>query len=315
MSGLRRRFHPGGLKPLPGGLQASPINQPQWWRVFNDPILNQLVETAWQQNNSLEIAGLRVLESRAQLGIALGRKYPQSQLAAGAATFTSPAKNFGSGSSFWQYGIGASTAWEMDFWGRFSRGIEAADAAYLSSVAARDQALILLTAQVVTTYTIIRINQEQLRFARDNVKIQQRSYDITGVLFRNGSDSELDMQQAQTLLLSTQATIPGFEVALIQATNALNTLLGKPPGSIDEGLGKEQGIPVLPEQIEVGIPADLLRRRPDVRQAELNALAQNARVGLAQADLYPSFSLTGTLAWWLVVREIPILVIFSAAMH
>jgi NodT family efflux transporter outer membrane factor (OMF) lipoprotein len=286
---------PGWSDAVAGGLQASPIKQPQWWRAFNDPLLNRLVETAWQQNNSLEIAGLRVLESRAQLGIAQGNKYPQSQLAAGSATFTSPAKNFGSGSSFGQYGIGASASWEMDFWGRFSRGIEAADAAYLSSVAARDQALILLTAQVVTTYTIIRINQEQLRFAHDNVEIQQRSYDITSVLFRNGSDSELDMQQAHTLLLSTQATIPGFEVALKQATNALNTLLGKPPGSIDDWLGKEQDIPVLPKQIEVGIPADLLRRRPDVRQAELNALAQNARVGLAQADLYPSFSLTGSL--------------------
>ncbi|RLA03430.1 MAG: transporter, partial [Gammaproteobacteria bacterium] len=148
---------------------------------------------------------------------------------------------------------------------------------------------------VVNTYTIIRINEEQLRYAHENVVIQQRSYDITGVLYRNGSDSELDMQQAHTLLLSTQATIPGFEIALKQARNALNTLLGKPPGSIDHLLSKDQGIPVLPEKIEVGLPADLLRRRPDVRQAELNAMAQNARVGLAEADLYPSFSLTGSI--------------------
>ena len=120
---------PGWSEAVAGGLQASPINQPQWWRVFNDPILNRLVETAWQQNNSLEISGLRVLEARAQLGIAQGSKYPQSQLAAGSASFTSPAKSLGNGSSFWQFGIGASAAWEMDFWGRFSRGIEAADAA------------------------------------------------------------------------------------------------------------------------------------------------------------------------------------------
>ncbi len=274
------------------GLHASPINQPQWWRVFNDPVLNELVELAWKQNNSLEIAGLRVLEARAQLGIAQGQQYPQSQLAVGSAIYTSPA---GGSSSFWQYGIGASASWEFDFWGRFRRGIESADAAYLASLAARDQALILLTAQLVNTYTLIRVNQEQLRFAQENVAIQQRSYDITSVLFNNGSDSELDMQQAHTLLLSTQATIPGFEIALIQATNALNTLLGKPPGSIDEMLGSDQEIPAIPAMVEIGVPAELLRRRPDVRQAELTALAQNARVGLAEADLYPSFSLTGSL--------------------
>ncbi|NOR18775.1 MAG: efflux transporter outer membrane subunit [Xanthomonadales bacterium] len=277
------------------GLQASPIVQQQWWRVFNDPVLDQLVETAWRQNNSLEIAGLRVLEARAQLGIAQGSQYPQSQLAAGSATYTSPANNFGGGSNYWQHGIGASASWEIDFWGRFRRGIESADAAYMASVAARDQALVLLTAQVVNTYTIIRINEEQLYYAHKNVKIQQRSYDITSVLFRHGSDSELDMQQAHTLLLSTQATIPGFEIALKQATNALNTLLGKPPGTIDSLLDAEQGIPTLPENIYIGIPADLLRRRPDVRQAELSALAQNALVGFAEADLYPSFSLTGSL--------------------
>jgi len=278
------------------GLESSPVKQPQWWRVFDDPVLNRLVEMAWKQNNSLEIAGLRVLEARAQLGIAQGSQYPQSQLAAGSATYTSPANIAGNGSNFWQYGIGASTSWEIDFWGRYRRGIESADAAYLASIAARDQALVLLTAQVVRAYTIIRINQEQLRYARENVAIQQRSYDITSVMFRNGSDSELDMQQALTLLLSTEATIPGFEIALKQSLNALNTLLGKAPGTLDPLLDENYGIPELPGQIQLGIPADLLRRRPDVRQAELNALAQNARVGLAEADLYPSFSLTGSLS-------------------
>jgi NodT family efflux transporter outer membrane factor (OMF) lipoprotein len=276
-------------------LEFSPVKQPQWWRVFNDPVLDRLIELAWQQNNSLEIAGLRVLEARAQLGIAQGNLYPQSQAAAGDASYVSPAENLGGSSNFWQYGIGASASWEIDFWGRFRRGIESADAAYMASIAARDQALTLLTAQVVNTYTIIRVNEEQLRYAQESLEIQQRSYDITGVLYRNGYDSELDMQQAHTLLMSTQATIPGFETALQQARNAMNTLLGEPPGTIDEMLGDGLGIPVLPEVVEVGIPADLLRRRPDVRQAELNALAQNARVGLAEADLYPSFSLTGSI--------------------
>jgi len=276
------------------GLEASPVNQPQWWRVFEDPVLDNLVETAWQQNNTLEIAGLRVLEARAQLGIAEGNLYPQSQIAAGSADYTSSADNFG-GSNFWQYGIGASASWEIDFWGRFRRGIESADAAYMASIAARDQALILLTAQVVRTYTIMRVNEVQLRYAYENEKLQQRSYEITSVLYRNGANSELDMQQAHTLLLSTQATIPGFITNLQQAHNALSALLGKPPGSVESLLDEDQGIPTLPDSIETGIPADLLRRRPDVRQAELNAMAQNALVGFAEADLYPSFSLTGSI--------------------
>ncbi len=278
------------------GLQTAPINQPQWWRIFNDPVLDRLVETSWQQNNNLEIAGLRVLEARAQLGIAQGSQYPQSQFAAGSSTYVSPADNLGGGANNWQHGLGLSAAWEIDFWGRFRRGIESADAAYMASIEARNQVMILLTAQVVATYTAIRINEDQLRIAYENVELQQRSYDIASVLYKHGSDSELDMQQAYTLLLSTQATIPGYEVALKQARNAMSTLLGRAPGATNETYDDDTGIPVLPEKIEVGIPAELLRRRPDVRQAEFNAMAQNALVGMAEADLYPSFSLTGSLS-------------------
>lgn len=278
------------------GISSAAEDQPRWWLTFNDPVLNSLVEKAWQHNNSLEIAGLRVLEAQAQLGIAQGSKYPQSQFAAGNSAYISPAGNVGGGSNYWQHGLGLSASWEIDFWGRFRRGIESADAAYLASIAARDQVFILLTAQVVTTYTVIRINEEQLRIARENVVLQQRSFDIASVLYKNGSDSELDMQQAHTLLLSTQATIPGFEVSLKQARNAMSTLMGRAPGTMSGLNTSGDGIPALPTEINIGIPADLLRRRPDVRQAELQALAQNAQVGMAEADLYPSFSLTGSLA-------------------
>jgi NodT family efflux transporter outer membrane factor (OMF) lipoprotein len=276
-------------------LKASAIQQSQWWQVFNDPDLDGLLEIAWQQNNSLEIAGLRVLEAQAQLGIATGNRYPQSQIIFGDAIRVSPAETLGGGENFASYGLGASISWEIDFWGRFKRGIESADATYLASIAARDQVLILLTAQLVDTYTLIRIAEQQLRIAHDNVEIQQRSYDIASVLYRNGADSELDMQQAQTLLLSTQATIPGFEITVKQARNALSTLLGKAPGTIEAIITDEKSIPSLPEKIEIGFPADLLRRRPDVRQAELVALAQNARVGFAETELYPSFSLFGSV--------------------
>jgi len=282
------------LEPPDYGLDPAVEVASQWWKLLNDPVLDQLIETAQRRNNNLEIAGLRVLEARAQLGVAIGSQYPQSQFAQGSASYVSPSENTGLNGNFWQYGLGANIAWEIDFWGRFRRGIESADAAYLASIAAYDLAMVLLTAQVVDTYIIIRSSEEQLRIAKENVAIQQRSYDITSVLYKNGQSSELDMQQANTLLLSTLATIPSLEVAIKQARNALSVLLGQAPGTVTEALG-DGPIPALPQQLSVGLPADMLRRRPDVRQAELVALSQNALVGLAEADLYPSFSLTGSI--------------------
>jgi NodT family efflux transporter outer membrane factor (OMF) lipoprotein len=282
-------------QPIDQGLAAAAGDLVAWWRIFDDPVLNGLVEAALRSNNGLEIAGLRVLEARAQLGIASGARYPQTQIAFGDANWISPPENTGSTSSFEQYNLGATAAWEIDFWGRFRRGIESADAAYLASIAAYQQAQVLLTAAVVDVYTAVRVTEEQLRIAHENMSIQQRSYDIAEVLYRNGADSELDMQQAQTLLLATEATIPALESALRQARNALGTLLGQPPGAVDVQLADNQAIPTLPASVSVGLPADLLRRRPDVRQAELLAMSQNARVGLAEADLYPSFSLAGSI--------------------
>ena len=282
-------------QPLSEGVETEHGELAEWWRVFDDPLLDELVEAALRGNNDLEVAGLRVLEANAQLGIATGAKYPQSQFAFGDATWVSPPENTGSTSSYWQYGLGASVSWEIDFWGRFRRGIESADAAFLASIAAYDQAQVLLTAAVVDTYSVIRSTEEQVRIAHENLKIQRRSYDIAEVLFRNGADSELDMQQARTLLLATEATIPALEASLRQGRNALATLLGQTPGSVDAILARGQGIPALPADITVGFPADMLRRRPDLRQAELLAMSQNALVGLAEADLYPSFSLTGSI--------------------
>jgi len=280
------------------GLEPVPTDVSLWWRVFNDPILNELVESARANNNNLEIAGLRVLESRAQLGVATSTLYPQSQRINGSATNISPPGSSGPTSNYWQYGLNFSLGWEVDFWGRFRRGIEASDAAFMGSIAAYDQALLLLTAQVVDIYTVIRATEEQLRISRENITLQKRSYAITEVLYRNGQDSGLDMQQAHSLLLSTQSTIPTLESALKQARNALSVLLGQVPGSVNTLLDREKNpkvIPLIPTDIAVGFPADMLRRRPDVRQAELQAMAQNALVGLAEADLYPSFSLIGSI--------------------
>lgn len=277
------------------GLEPTPQPEPRWWKVFADPVLDDLVENARLHNNDLEIAGLRVLEARAQLGIATGQQYPQTQALGGQATYISPPDNSILPDNYWNNGIAASASWEFDFWGRFRRGIESADAAYLASIAGYDQFEVLLTAAVVETYTAVRIIEEQFRIANENLKLQQRSFDIANVLYEQGADSELDMQQAKTLLLATKATIPALDAALSQARNTLASLLGRPPGTVAAQLAEGKGIPKIPHQVAIGVPADMLRNRPDVREAEYLAAAQNALVGLAAADLYPSFSLVGSI--------------------
>ena len=271
----------------------------EWWRVLEDPVLDELIATARRENNNLKIAGLRVLESQARLNIAVGNRYPQQQVLAGDITAVgiseSTANSSTADTSFTEFNLGASVVWEIDFWGRFRRGIEAADADLLASIASFDDAMVLLTAQVADTYALIRATEEQLRLAQDSLEIQQRSFEITEVLFRNGSSSELDALQARTQLLGTEAVIPNLEVTLRRLKNVMSALLGRAPGNIDDILKGAGVLPKIPEQLTVGIPANTLRQRPDVRRAELQALAQNALVGVAQADLYPSFTLTGTL--------------------
>jgi NodT family efflux transporter outer membrane factor (OMF) lipoprotein len=280
-------------------LNTVPDATVEWWQIFNDPVLDELVVAAYAQNLGLEAAGLRVLEARAQLGIAVGQLFPQQQAAGGGASFTSQSDRStnptGPDQSFWTYDLGFNVGWEIDFWGRFQRGIESADASLMSTVAAYDAALLLLTAQVVDTYAVIRATEAQLMIARENVALQQRSFEITDTLFRNGQESELDKQQALTLRLSTEATIPQLETTLDRARNALAILLGQMPGSINQRIGETGIIPIVPNEVAVGIPADLLRRRPDVRQALLQAATQSALIGVATADLYPTFTLTGTI--------------------
>jgi NodT family efflux transporter outer membrane factor (OMF) lipoprotein len=269
---------------------TTPAELTQWWHTLNDPVLDELIAQAVQQNNNLKIAGMRVLEAQANLKIATGNRYPQTQAITADATFSDTGDL-----SVEQYSLGAAISWEVDFWGRFRRGIEAADANYLATVASYDNAMVLVTATVAEAYVIIRATEEQLRLAHDSLKLQQRSYDIVEVLFRNGSTSELDALQARTLLLSTEAVIPELEAVLRQAKNALAVLLGISPTLVYEMLADSGSEPTVPDTIAIGLPADLIRQRPDVRQAELQAMAQNAVVGVATANLYPSFSLNGFL--------------------
>jgi len=278
---------------------TAPAQLADWWRSLGDPVLDNLIRTAQQGNNNIRIAGLRVLEAQASLALARGTRYPQGQVVLGDATTVQASEsnaNTAAGDlSFTQFDLGASVTWELDFWGRFRRGIEAADANLLASIASYDEAMLVLTAAVAETYTAIRTIEEQLRLARDSVALQRRSYEIVEVLYRNGAKAELDALQARTLLLGTEATIPQLEAGLRQARNALSVLLGMAPADLDDVLHGEGPLPAVPATVNIGIPADLLRQRPDVRRAELQALAQNALVGVAQANLYPSFSISGFL--------------------
>ncbi|MDI6854088.1 MAG: TolC family protein [Deltaproteobacteria bacterium] len=273
-----------------------------WWRAFNDPALNKLVETAYRENLALRLAGVRVLEARAQLGIATGQLYPQVQQAFGSAEKIRLSQRGsqaapGRESSFWQSELGVAASWELDFWGRFRRAIEAADANFFASVADYDNTLVSLTGDVANFYVLIRTLEKRLEIARQNVEIQKESLEIAQARFEGGVTSQRDVEQAKTVLAGTLATIPTLETQLRQAKNGLSILLGKTPQNLAEFLGGAGDIPAPPPQVAVGIPADLLRRRPDIRLAEWQAAAQCAQIGVAKADLYPAFSLTGAFGF------------------
>ncbi|MEJ0095221.1 MAG: efflux transporter outer membrane subunit [Methylocella sp.] len=273
-----------------------------WWKVFRDPTLDRLIEIAYDQNLTLLSAGTRVLEARAQLGVAIGEFYPQQQQGVGTTTYNRPshadaaADPQSSLSNFWQSSLAAHATWELDFWGKFRRGVESADAAYLSTIATYDDVLVTLLGDVASTYIGIRSLEKQIAIARANVKRQKEALTIANDRFHGGTATKLDVYQAQNVLGQTQATIPQLTIQLQQGQNALRVLLGMTPEPLDSLLGRSTGkIPTAPNKVFVGIPADLLRRRPDVRAAELKAAAQSAQIGVADADLYPAISLTGRI--------------------
>jgi len=276
----------------------------RWWENFQDPTLTELVQTACRQNLSLRAAGLRVLEARAARGIAVGQFFPQLQEAFGSIDNNRLSANDALSSadrSFSTDSLGLQAAWELDFWGKFRRGIESADATLLQTVADYDAVLVSLAADVATNYILIRSLQERLAYARANVTLQSETLALTQTRFKAGAVSELDVTTARATLANTQALIPDLENALRQTTLALCILLGRPPSELEYELapaeGRSAALPDAPPSIAAGIPADLLRRRPDVRAAERFAAAQSARIGQAVADLYPSISIAGSTAF------------------
>ncbi|MGQ7958512.1 efflux transporter outer membrane subunit [Pseudomonas sp. SP16.1] len=272
----------------------------QWWRLFDDPVLNHLIELADAGNPNLRIAALRILEARAQLGIARSGRYPQVQQASADALYLDRNQYDGDNPQdlhSWQHGAGFDIGWELDFWGRYARAIESADAAYFAAHANYQDALVLLRAQVAQSYFSLRTAEARLRIARDNAKRQLRSLQITERLFSSGNSDELDLQQAKTQYLGTLSSIPEFETQVAQTRNVIAVLLGLPPGGLAE-LKEQTGlIPLVDQALIDDVPATLLLRRPDVRAAELQVAAQSALIGVAETDLYPSISLLGSIGW------------------
>jgi len=272
-----------------------------WWEIFNDPVLDDLIAEARQENLTLRLAGLRILESRAVLGIARSSQYPQLQQITGGVGYVNTRQDGGSApdsdTDFAAYDAGFNLGWELDFWGRFRRGIESADAAFFASMASYQDVQVLLTAEVATLYFALTTTRLRLQITRQNADIQRRSLEITQELFAQGEESELDVQQAKTQYLSTISTIPDLEITETRLRNALAALLGRPPRKIDE-LAQATGVlpTVSPEAIGA-VPAVLIARRPDVRTAAWQVAAQSAQIGVARADYFPAIALVGSLGW------------------
>lgn len=275
-----------------GALASStPPTDPRWWQAaFHDAVLDQLVETALQENLTLRSAGLRVLQSRQQLAIAIGSQFPQQQQVTGSASRQRQSLETSS-----NFNLEFNLGWELDFWGRFRRLVESASASLDASVAGYDAALVSLVSQVSQTYVLIRTFEARLVSARLNIRLQEESFRIAKAKFDAGEVSELDVKQAETLVNNTRASVPELEISLQQLKNSLAILLGKPPHDMNSLLGKTSGIPSAPPSIALGMPQDLLRRRPDIRVAERRLAAQSAQIGFAVTDLYPHLSIGGTI--------------------
>ncbi|HEY2401374.1 MAG TPA: TolC family protein, partial [Steroidobacteraceae bacterium] len=222
-------------------ISAQPATESAWWKTFNDPVLEQLIQLAYKQNLTLRVAGLRIMEARAALGIAIGNQYPQVQQAFAGVNGVGLSNNTANKPpGFSRYyaidNLGLNVSWEADFWRQYAKVVKAQKDVYLSSAADYQETLVTVTAEVAQTYVAIRTFEALIEQARRNVSVQAESLRIADARFSNGATSELDVSQARALLESTRASIPQLEISLAQSKNALTTLLGQPTGSLQNVL-------------------------------------------------------------------------------
>jgi multidrug efflux system outer membrane protein len=273
-------------------VSAQLLGDQQWWEVFQDPVLQQLIRTALQQNYDVRIAASRVLQAQAQLGITRADQFPT--ISAGSQAFGEYNPKISRAIPAYRTNaaeVDLSVVWNLDFWGKYRRQTEAARASLLASQWGQRAVLASVVSSVATAYFTLRELDLALDLSKNTLAARQNSLQLTNVLAKNGSASALDVRQSEELVYTAAETIPDLERQIAQEENSLSILLGNDPGPIPRGraLTEQPDPPVVP----VGLPSTLLERRPDIREAEENLVAANAQIGVAKAAFFPSISLTG----------------------
>jgi NodT family efflux transporter outer membrane factor (OMF) lipoprotein len=292
-----------GPAPLPA-VTPEEKDLTRWWTVFDDTLLASLIQQAVESNLDLKLAEARVRQARAARGIAESFLAPTVDATASfqrSETAVSPSGDAGrlggrtESVTTNQYFAGFDAAWELDIFGGVRRGIEAADADLQATVEARRDVLVTLTAEVARNYIDLRAFQQRLSIARQNLEAQKHSAKLTRQRFEAGLASGLDVANAEAQAATTASQIPSLEASARQTIYSLGVLLGRPPAALVRELAPDLAIPTAPPAAPLGIPSDLLRRRPDIRRAEAAVHAATARIGVAEADLYPRFMITGSV--------------------
>ncbi len=283
--------------PMDQSLTSGPVDQQilaEWWTLLKDPLLNSIIHQAIAGNLDLEQARSRLLQARANRDISSAGLLPSLD-ASGSLTRNRSSSNSSGGIDRTTYSVGFDAGWELDLFGGRRRTVEAAEAKVEASREDLRDVLVSLLAEVAQNYIDVRTYQTRLQIAQDNLVAQQEIFALTEARYQSGLTSELALQQARYLVSSTRAQIPDLQTGLANAANAVAVLLGRPPGSLNDQLKERAPLPTLPLSVAVGIPADTLRSRPDIRKAERLLAAQTAQIGVATAELYPTFQLSGSV--------------------
>jgi outer membrane protein, multidrug efflux system len=273
--------------------KASSLGNEQWWQVYQDPVLTQLIHTAIAQNYDVRIAAARVLEAQAQVGITRANQFPSASV--GADVFSE--QNAKVTKLFPPYQVNGgelslSVIWNLDFWGKYRRQTEAARAQLLATEWGQRAVISSLVANVATAYFQLRALDSELEISKSTLGSRQESLQLTHTLESHGGASGLDVSQAEQLVYTASETIPDLERQIEQQENLLSILLGENPQSVPRGRALTEQ--PAPESVPAGLPSELLERRPDIQQAEQIMVATNAQIGVAKAAFFPSVSLTGT---------------------
>lgn len=268
----------------------------RWWWQLQDPVLTGLIEDAFRANLSLALAEASLRQARAVRGIAVAGLRPSVSASATDQEQAGPLYVLSGGSrNLFQAGLDA--VWELDLFGGVRRNVESANAGIQGAIENLRDVQVSLAAEVAVNYVQLRGYQQEILIARNSLKVQQQTLDITRKLYQAGFDSGLDMANAESALATTESQIPALETSARQSIYALSVLLARNPGDLVEQLSAVGDLPATPDQVPIGLPSDLLRRRPDIRQAEAQLHAATAQIGVAVAQLFPQFSLTGGLSW------------------